>query len=70
VFLKAGDKTTITFELSAKDLAILDEKNRWVVKPGDIDIYIGGQQPDVKLVKENKILMGTVTLTGDNYYLE
>jgi len=41
-----------------------------VVKPGDIDIYVGGQQPDVKLVKENKILMGTVTLTGDNYYLE
>lgn len=70
VFLKAGDKTTITFELSPKDLAILDEQNRWVVKPGDIDIYIGGQQPDAKLVKENKILMETVTLTGDDYYIE
>jgi len=70
VFLKAGDKTTITFELNARDLAILDKKNRWVVKPGDIDIYVGGQQPDAKLVKENKILVGTVTLTGDNFYLE
>jgi len=70
VFLKAGDKTTITFELSAKDLAILDEKNRWVVKPGDIDIYVGGQQPNAFLLKENKILQGTVTLTGEGYYLE
>ncbi|HOK52166.1 MAG TPA: glycoside hydrolase family 3 C-terminal domain-containing protein, partial [Bacteroidales bacterium] len=70
VFLKAGDKITLTFELNSKDLAILDEKNRWLVKPGDIDIYVGGQQPDAKLLKDNKILVGTVTLTGDNYYVE
>jgi beta-glucosidase len=70
VFLKAGDKTTITFELSAKDIAILDEKNRWKVKPGDIDIFVGGQQPNERLIKENKILTGTITLTGDDYYLE
>ncbi|MEJ5265846.1 MAG: glycoside hydrolase family 3 C-terminal domain-containing protein [Bacteroidales bacterium] len=70
VFLKAGDKITLTFELNSKDLAILDEKNRWMVKPGDIDIYVGGQQPDAKLLKDNKILVGTVTLTGDNYYVE
>jgi len=70
VFLKAGDKITLTFELNSKDLAILDEKNRWLVKPGDIDIYVGGQQPDAKLLKDNKILAGTVTLTGDNYYVE
>lgn len=70
VFLKAGDKTTLTFELSSKDLAILDEQNRWVVKPGDIDIFVGGQQPDARLVKENKILTGTITLTGDNFYIE
>ncbi|MGC8824242.1 MAG: glycoside hydrolase family 3 C-terminal domain-containing protein [Bacteroidales bacterium] len=70
VFLKAGDKTNLTFELSARDLAILDERNRWVVKPGDIDIFVGGQQPDARLIKENKVLTGTITLTGENFYIE
>ncbi|MCX7985741.1 MAG: glycoside hydrolase family 3 C-terminal domain-containing protein [Bacteroidales bacterium] len=70
VFLKAGDKKTVTFELEAKDLAILDKQNRWFVKPGDIDIFVGGQQPNPKLIKEGKILSGTITLTGDNFYLE
>ncbi|MGC8804255.1 MAG: fibronectin type III-like domain-contianing protein [Bacteroidales bacterium] len=70
VFLKAGDKTNLTFELSARDLAILDERNRWVVKPSDIDIFVGGQQPDARLIKENKVLTGTITLTGENFYIE
>jgi beta-glucosidase len=70
IHLKGGDKTTITFELSPKDLAILDDKSQWVVTPGDIDFFVGGQQPTKELLKANKILQGTVTLTGDNYYID
>ncbi len=69
VRLKAGDYTYVEFTLDSKDIAILDEKNRWVVVPGDIDIFVGGQQPTNTLIKEKKVLMGTTTKTGNNFYL-
>jgi len=68
--LKAGEKKTVEFELDSKAMAILDNKNNWVVTPGDIDIYVGGQQPNEKLVKDKKVLMGTCTKTGDIYYIK
>ncbi len=70
VFLKAGDKTNLTFELESKDLAILNSKFQWMVKPGDIDIFVGGLQPSPILIKEKKVLMGTITLTGNEYVIK
>jgi beta-glucosidase len=69
VSLKAGERKTLEFVFDTKDLAILDKDNKWFVHPGDIDFYVGGQQPSKALLKENKVLLGTITMTGENFYL-
>jgi beta-glucosidase len=69
VHLKASERTNVTFNLTSKDLAILDKDNKWFVHYGDIEIYIGGSLPNKDLLKEKKILMGTVSMSGDDFYL-
>jgi beta-glucosidase len=70
ISLKAGEKKTVEFVLDSKDMAVLDKNNKWFVHPGDVDFYVGGQQPSPKLLKEGKVLTGTVILTGEEKYLE
>lgn len=69
IHLKAGERRTIDFDLSLRDIAVLDNNSKWVITPGDIDILVGGIQPAEKLINEGKILMGTVTKTGENNIL-
>ncbi len=46
--LTPGETKTVEFELNARDFALIDEKGKCVVEPGDFKLYIGGQQPDAR----------------------
>jgi len=39
--LKPGEKKTLEFKLTSKDLQMLDRDMHWVVEPGVFDIMVG-----------------------------
>jgi beta-glucosidase len=45
VHLDKGEKKTVTFKLSARDLSIVDESGKHKVVPGQVDVWVGGGQP-------------------------
>ena len=44
--LEPGEKRTVTFRLSPRQLAVFDEDGRCLVEPGVVEIFVGGSQPD------------------------
>ena len=44
--LEPGEKQTVTFSLSPRQLAVFDEDGRCLVEPGVVEIFVGGSQPD------------------------
>lgn len=49
VFLKPGESRRIVFNLTADDLAFLDENMRRVVEPGEFKIMVGASSEDIRL---------------------
>lgn len=48
VDLQPGETRQVTFELGARDFALITEDGRCVVEPGAFQIAVGGQQPDAR----------------------
>ena len=46
--LLPNETKNVSFELNARDFAIIDENGRCIVEPGAFKIYLGGQQPDAR----------------------
>jgi beta-glucosidase len=45
VSLKPGERRRVTFTLSARQLSLIDGKDRRVVEPGEFTVAVGGKQP-------------------------
>ena len=48
IFLKAGEKRTISFEVSAEQLSVIDDRGRRIEEPGEFLVTVGGKQPGFK----------------------
>jgi beta-glucosidase len=48
VGLKANEKQTVSFTLNARDLSVVDETGQRKVVPGEVKVWIGGGQPEVR----------------------
>ena len=49
VFLKAGEKKSVTFEIDAEDLSYFDaEKHEWVAESGEFQALLGSSSEDLK----------------------
>jgi len=48
LFLKSGEKQTVTFQITPYQLSLINEVNKRVVEPGKFLISAGGRQPEVK----------------------
>lgn len=49
ISLKAGEKKTVEFEISADDLKFFSDKTKkWVVEPGTFKAYVGSSSTDIK----------------------
>ncbi|MCI7129799.1 MAG: glycoside hydrolase family 3 C-terminal domain-containing protein [Lachnospiraceae bacterium] len=48
VRLFPGETKHVTFELQARDFALITEDGRCVVEPGAFQVAVGGQQPDAR----------------------
>ncbi|HEX5689522.1 MAG TPA: glycoside hydrolase family 3 C-terminal domain-containing protein, partial [Roseiflexaceae bacterium] len=49
VTLEPGEKHTVTFELDARQLGFYDQRMRFVVEPGAIEIMVGSSSEDIRL---------------------
>ena len=48
VHLLPGEVKTVSFELNARDFALITEDGKCLVEPGAFRIAVGGQQPDAR----------------------
>ncbi len=49
VMLEPGESKTVSFELAAGDLALLNEEMEWVTEPGEFQVMIGSSSADIRL---------------------
>jgi beta-glucosidase len=45
VFLKPGEKRTVTFTLAPEQMSVIDDKGKRIIEPGEFLISVGGKQP-------------------------
>ena len=45
VFLKPGQRQTVTLTLSPEQMSVIDDRGKRVIEPGDFLISVGGKQP-------------------------
>ncbi len=67
VFLKPGEKRTVSFDLAPEQMSVIDDKGRRVVEPGDFSISAGGKQPGStgRLdAKTTGVITGRFAVTG------
>lgn len=48
LFLKPGEKRSISFRLSARQMSIVDAQGRRMIEPGEFVVNVGGKQPGFK----------------------
>ncbi|HTV57151.1 MAG TPA: glycoside hydrolase family 3 C-terminal domain-containing protein [Terriglobia bacterium] len=49
VTLAPGEKKSVSFAITPKDLMLLDRNMRWVVAPGTFDVMVGKSSADIEL---------------------
>jgi beta-glucosidase len=42
IFLEAGEKRNVNFQLPVRDLSFVNRDNRWILEPGEFKVSIGG----------------------------
>ncbi len=65
VNLKKGETKSVEFTLSAQDLGIVDQKGNLIVSAGDIEIHVGGGQPDYATT-----VSATAKIVGEPYHIQ
>ncbi|GAB4435944.1 MAG: glycoside hydrolase family 3 C-terminal domain-containing protein [Anaerolineae bacterium] len=60
VHLAPGAQQTVSFTISARQMAIFDDAERWVVEPGAFAVAVGGGQPGYA-----EGVAGSFTVTGE-----
>jgi len=52
VFLKVGERKTVSFVITNEDLSFFSERaHKWVVEPGEFEVQIGSSSRDIRLQK-------------------
>jgi beta-glucosidase len=59
--LAPGASREVAFDLTARDLAVVDETGRRLVEPGRFRAFVGGSQPD----ERSRALTGTSPISVD-----
>jgi beta-glucosidase len=70
IHLKAGEKKTVRFTLSPRQLSIVKENGDRAEAPGKLEIYVGGEQPLEKAVANGKVLEKDILLSGPELVLD
>ncbi len=64
IALRPGETKTVSFVLTARQLSQPAGNGRMVMNPGEVRIWVGGQQPGVAGASSASVLSGTVSVVG------
>ena len=69
VFIKAGEKAHLTFNVRADQFAFLDSDMNWVIEQGKMNVMVGASSEDIRLTGSFDITE-TMVIIGKNrgYY--
>lgn len=72
VFLKPGEEAEVHFQLSPRQMALIDNEGRCLLEPGSFEVYLGGSQPDERSQRLTgvKVLKGAFEVMGEIMELE
>lgn len=72
VNLKPGEEAEVKFELTARQMALINNDGKCILEPGDFEVFIGGSQPDVRSLKitNTEVLRGSFKVIGKELELE
>jgi beta-glucosidase len=63
--LAPGEKRTVQFEITARQMSFADENGDWVLEPGAFTVWVAGQQPDLlSAYRPDNELAGGFTATA------
>ncbi|MEN2773929.1 glycoside hydrolase family 3 C-terminal domain-containing protein [Acetivibrio clariflavus] len=64
--LEPGEEKEVAFDILPKQMAVIDDEGRCILNAGNIDIFVGGSQPDDRSQKltGTKVQKTTVELIG------
>jgi beta-glucosidase len=68
IHLKPGEKQTIQFNLTPKNLAILNNNMEWIVEPGAFIISVGGGQSGF-IPGTSDVLSKSIQVFGNNFII-
>jgi len=68
--LKAGEKKTVRFTLTPRQLAMLDAKSQRVEQVGKVQLFVGGGQPLSSALTAGRVLKADVALTGASFVVD
>ncbi len=72
VHLTPGEMKEVTFTLTPRQMALINDEGTCILEPGKFEVYIGGSQPDERSFKltGNKVLRGIFEVNGDSTHVE
>ncbi|MBS3821407.1 MAG: glycoside hydrolase family 3 protein [Planctomycetes bacterium] len=70
VTLEPGEAQAITFTLSPRDLALINDDGQAELKPGNITVSLGGGQPEVETPSTTQVLAADIEITGETLTMD
>lgn len=70
IHLKAGESRVVEFMIGPEELALVNEEGIRVVDPGEIQLSVGGCQPEASALSSRKVVAATVSLTGEPVFFD
>lgn len=70
--LKIGEEKNIEFKITPRQMALIDNEGKCILKPGSYEIYLGGSQPDTRSLDltKNKIVKTKFEMKGKEKEIE
>jgi beta-glucosidase len=66
--LAPGQKRTVTFVVSAAQLAFYNRKMQYVVEPGEVEVLVGSSSDDIRLSGKFEITGGVTPITDKVFF--
>ena len=72
IHLEPSEKKTVEFNITPRQMALIDEQGRCLLEPGQFRVYVGGQQPDRRseVLTGKEVLSCEFEVTGDTLEIE
>lgn len=64
VLIPAGSTYVLNFDIEPNQMAVYEDDNGFVVRPGRINVYVGGQQPNQVTSVGSNVLNGQFTIVA------